>query len=150
MNMIKAIAQIKKTLDLDSNYAEAHFALGMTYAKIKDHQKSVTELKKAVALSNRRPVILSMLGVVYANQGKMEEAKKLLAELELPPVNNDKLYAIATIKSNLGQSAEALNIFDKLVDEKYGIMIYMKVEKYFFPDNNNPRYQRMLEKMDLE
>ncbi len=39
---------------------------------------------------------------------------------------------------------------DKLVDEKYGIMIYMKVEKYFFQDHNTAGYQRMLEKMNFE
>ncbi len=144
------MAQIKKTLALDSNYAEAHFTLGMTYHKTNDYEKSVTELKKAVSLSNRRPVILSWLGAMYANQGKTEEAKKLLAELELPPVNNDKLYAIAVIKSALGQSAEALTIRDKLVDEKYGLMIYIKAQKYFFQDYDNPRYQRMLKKMNLE
>jgi TolB-like protein/class 3 adenylate cyclase/Flp pilus assembly protein TadD len=146
----KAVAQIKKTIELDSNYAEAHFTLGMTYSKIKDYEKSVTELKKAISLANRRPVMVSMLGAVYAKQGKTEEAKKLLAELELPPFNKDKLYGIAIIKSNIGQSAEALNIMEKLVDEKYGIMIYMKVEKYFFQDHNNPRYQRMRKKMGLE
>jgi TolB-like protein/Tfp pilus assembly protein PilF len=145
----KAINQIHKTLALDSNYAEAHFTVAMTYYKTNEYEKSVTELKKAIALANRRPVMLAMLGAVYAKQGRKDEANKLLAELELPPLNNDKLYGIALIKNNLGQSDEALHILEKLVDEKYGIMVYIKVEKRLFPDNN-PGYQRILEKMGLK
>ncbi len=146
----KAANQINKTLALDSNYAEAHFTIGMTYYKTKEYEKSVTELKKAIELANRRPVMLAMLGAVYAKQGRKDEANKLLAELELPPLNNDRLYGIAVIKNNLGQLDQALHIFEKLVDEKYGIMVYIKVEKRLFQDNNNAGYQRMLKKMGLE
>jgi adenylate cyclase len=143
----KAIAQINKTLELDSNFAEAHFAAGMTYGKIKEYKKSEIELKKAIELSNRRPVILAMLGNIYARQGKTDEAKKLLAELEAPPLNSDKLYAVAFIKNSIGQTDEALSIFEKLIDEKYGIMVYMKVQNNFFENSNDPRYLRMLKKM---
>ncbi len=145
----KSIAQINKTLGLDPNYAEAHFTVGMTYTKIKEYEKSEMELKKAIELSNRRPVILGILGALYAREGKTDEAKKLLTELESPPVNNDKLYAIAVIKNSIGQTGEALNIFEKLVDEKYGIMVYMKVQKDFFENSDNPGYQQMLKKMRL-
>ncbi|MFN2439014.1 MAG: tetratricopeptide repeat protein, partial [Chitinophagaceae bacterium] len=100
--------QINKTLALDSNYAEAHFTLAMTYYfRTKEYEKSVTALKKAIGLANRRPIMVGLLGAAYIKQGKTDEAKKLLAELETPPVNNDKLFAIAVIKSNLGQAAEA-------------------------------------------
>ena len=147
----KAIAQLKKTLKLDSNFAEAHFTLGMTYTGIKEYEKAETELKKAIELANRRPVMLSMLAVVYVKENKPDEVKKLLAELETPPVDNDKLYAIAVIKSYTGQLNEAFNIFEKLLDNKYGIMIYMKVQREFFEmENKNLRYDQMLKKMGLE
>ncbi len=145
----KAINQIDKTLSLDSNYAEGYFAVGMTYYKINEYKKSVAALTKAINIANRRPVMLGMLGAVYAKMGNTDEAKKLLAELELPPLNNDKLYGIAVIKSNLGQQDEALNILEKLADEKYGIIIYMKVEKRFFHEPNNPIYQRIEKKIGL-
>jgi TolB-like protein/class 3 adenylate cyclase/Flp pilus assembly protein TadD len=147
----KAVNQINKTLALDSNYAEAHFTAGITYLKMKEYEKSVTELKKAITLANRRPVMLGVLGAAYAKQGKKDEAKKMLAELETPPLNNDKFYATAFIKLNLGQTTEALGIWEKLVDEKYGIMIYLKVEKGLFEEVfNNIRVRQMLVKMGLD
>ena len=146
----KALAQIKKTLELDPNYAEAHFTAGMTYFKIKDYEKATSALEKAVELSGRRPVMLGFLGGAYGKIGKTNEMKKLLAELETPPVTNDKLYAISYIKSNSGQAEEALDILEKLLADKYGIMIYMKVEKNFFAGSSSPRYQQMLAKMGFE
>jgi len=145
----KAINQIDKTLALDSNYAEEYFSVGMTYYKTNEYEKAVAALKKAINLAKRRPVMLAVLGAVYAKIGNTDEAKKLLAELQLPPLNNDKLYGIAVIKSNLGQMDEALNILEKLADEKYGIMIYMKVEKRFFHEPDNPTYQRIGRKIGL-
>ena len=108
------------------------------------------ELKKAIELSNRRPIMLGMLGGVYVMQGKTDQAKKLLAELESPPVNHDKLFAIATIKGRMGQTGEALDILEKLLDEKSGMIIYMKVQRHFFENIDNPRYQRMLKRIGLE
>lgn len=146
----KAVAQNKKTLELDPDYAEAHFALGMTYYQMKEYEEAVAALRKAIELSGRRPVMLGVLGSIMVRMGKVGEAKKLLAELESPPVNNDKLYAISFIKSSLGQSEEALQIFERLLDEKYGILIYMKVEQRFFEERDHPGFKRMLEEMGLE
>ena len=146
----KGLAQIKKTLAIDSNYAEAHFTAGMTYSKIKEYEKAVTALEKATALSGRRPVVLGVLGAVYGKMGRGDEMKKIVAELESAPVTNDKLYALSYIKGSLGQTDEALDILEKLLADRYGIMIYMKVEKDFFAGSNSPRYQQMLAKMRFE
>ena len=75
---------------------------------------------------------------------------KLLAELQAPPRNNDKLYAVAMIKAIRGQMNEAFEIFDKLAEEKYGLLVYMKVQKEFYPFNNEPRYYKLLQKIGFE
>ena len=145
-----ALYQVGKTLALDSNYAEAYFTAAMTYFKRKEFEKALPNLKKAIALANRRPVMLGMLGATYVKLGKIEEAKQLLAEFKMPPVNNDKLYAIAMIKSHLGESDEAFNIMEKLVDEKFGIMIYLNTDKSFFQQGGDLRYDVLLKKMKFK
>ena len=142
--------QIKKTLALDSNYAEAYFTEGITYFKTQEYKKAILPLQKAINLSGRRPVILGMLGSTYAKTGRPDEMQKILTELESAPVSNDKLYAISFIKSNMGRADEALDIMEKLLADKYGILIYMKVEKYILPESNNPRYKKMLAQMGLD
>lgn len=143
----KAISQNRRTLSLEPAYAEAYFTLGMTYFKKGNYQPAVTALQKAIELAGRRPVMLGVLGAVYTKMGKTEAAKQLLAELESPPVNNDKLYASGLIKGNLGQVEEALTIMEKLLEERYGVLIYMKVENRFLPGSKHPRYLKLLEKM---
>jgi hypothetical protein len=91
--------------------------------------------------------MLGMLGGTYIKLGKIDEAKKLLAELQTPPINNDKLFATGTIKNLLGETDESFKIFNKLIDEKYGVMIYMKVESDLFRDTKDPRFLHMLKKI---
>jgi Flp pilus assembly protein TadD len=144
----KALEQIKKTIELEPGYAEAHFTLGMTYIRLKDYKAAEKELKQAIDLSGRRPVMLGMLGRLYVLQGRINDAKTLLDETETPPMNNDKLYASSVIKFTEGRYDEAFAQFDKLASDKYGIMIYMKVEKTFF-NTPDPRYDALIKKIGL-
>jgi adenylate cyclase len=145
----KALEQIKKTIELEPGYAEGHFTLGMTYLKLKEYKNAEKELKEAINTSGRRPVMIGMLGRTYVADGKVNEAIALLNEMQTPPINNDKLYASAVIKFSLGKYDDAYAIFEKLIAEKYGIMIYMKVEKAFFSNNTDPRYEALVKKMGL-
>ena len=94
--------------------------------------------------------MLGVLGAIYGKTGRTDDMKKLLAELETAPVTNDKLYATSYIKASLGQTDEAFDILEKLLADKYGILIYLKVEKQFFPASLNPRYHQILARMGLE
>ena len=146
----KSIAQVQKVLANDPNYAEAYFTAGMTYFRREQYDSAVANLNKAISLANRRPVMLCILGATYAKMGNLDEARKILAEMEIPPMNNDKLYSIAIIKSHLGETDEAFRILDKLVDEKYGLLIYMNTDKTFFQVGGDPRYSQLLKKMNFK
>jgi Flp pilus assembly protein TadD len=139
--------QLQKTFEIEANYAEAHFTAGMAHLKNSKYPDAEREFKTALELTNRRPVILSLLGITYARTGRKQELRKILAELLEPPVNNDKLYALAAIKANMGELKTATGIFRRLVDEKYGIMVYMKVEKNLFKQIDQKEYRQMLASM---
>lgn len=143
----ESLEQIRKTLEIEPGYADAHFSAGMTYFRLGDYRNSEKELNKAIELSGRRPVMLGMLARTYISSNRTDDARKLLKELEEPPVYNDKLYAIAIIKNFLGEDDEAYAILNKLIDEKYGIMIYLKVERRLFENNTDPRYLVLMKKM---
>lgn len=144
----KAVEQIKKTIELEPGYAEAHFTLSMSSIRLKDYRNAEKELKQALDLSGRRTVMIGMLGRMYVLQGRIKEADALLDELQKPPLNNDKLYASSVIKFTEGKLDEAFAAFEKLTAEKYGIMIYMKVERDFF-NTRDPRYDELIRKMGL-
>lgn len=146
----QSLQHIRKTIAMEPEYAEAHFTEGMTYSRINKLKEAESSMLKAIALSGRRPVMLGMLGTVYSRMGKKEDVDKLLKELQTEPVNNDKLFAISTIKTYLDQQDEAFDILDSLVKDKYGILIYMKVERYAFgTSQEKKRYEELLRKMGL-
>ena len=146
----KALQQVNKLLELEPNYAEAHFSKGMIYFRLNQFARAAQSLEKAVALSGRRPVIMGILAVTYKNLGKPAAMKQIQDELEAPPVTDDKLYSLSFIKSHMGQFDAAMDILEHLLIEKYGILIYLKVEKDFFKGYENPRFQQMLQKMGLK
>jgi Flp pilus assembly protein TadD len=145
----KCFLQLEKTFQIEPKYAEAHFTAGMAYMKTNKYTDAERELKIAAELTNRRPVILSLLGVTYAKTGKREELRKILAEMQEPPMNNDKLYALAAIKGNTGEPQIAADILRRLVDEKYGVMVYMKVERNIFKEIDREQYQQILARLGL-
>src|ERR1041385_5029877 len=143
----KVVIQINKTLALDSNYAEAYFTQGINYFKQREYQKAEPMLQKAVELSNGRPVIASILACNYAKEGKTDSAQKILSRFEAAPPNDDNLYAIASIKLNVGQVQEGVKILEQLIREKYGIMVYFKVEDEFFDTIDEATRQRLEKEM---
>lgn len=128
----ESIEQFNKTLELDPEYAEAVFGLGLAYTKKKDFAKAEAQVLKGVELSNRRPVMLGVLGAIYVKEGKKSEADKLLKELQTPPITYDKKYASSSILINSGRVDEALKILNELVDVKYGLLVYLNVERSFY------------------
>jgi Tfp pilus assembly protein PilF len=145
----ESLEQIRKTLKIDPSYAEAHFTAGMTYNKLNQLEAAEREFRKAVELSGRRPVMLALQGVNFVEMGRRSEAMALLKELETPPMNDDKLYAIATIKISLGGFEENFSILEKLAREKYGIMIYLKVQREYFNYENHPRFIQLVKEIGL-
>lgn len=151
----RAQFQFKKALELDANYAEAHFASGMDYYKTHEYDKAEAALNIAVKLSKRRPVVLAFLAIVYIHQLRYDEANELLNELETKPVTNDKLYAISMIKQALGQEDEAMDIIERLYEDRYGLLIYMNTERVLFREGmfhgkNNERLLAILSKMGFK
>lgn len=151
----KAHIQFRKALDLDPNYAEARFGAGMAYYKTKEYDKAEEELIKAVELSKRRPVVVAFLAIVNNHQKKNDEAKKLLQELEQPPVTNDKLYGISMVKQSLGLEDESMDILEKLYEDRYGLLVYLNTEKVMYREGlfhgkNNDRLKVILKKMGFE
>jgi adenylate cyclase len=148
--MDKSIEQFKKTIAMDPKYAEAYFGLGMAYFKKKNYPLAEAEILKALHLSNRRPVIMAILGSLYAQTGRKAEAQKLLEELQTPPETYDKIYARSPILANLNRTDEAIEILEKLIDVKYGIMIYLNVERRFYGEEYAKRVRPLIKKMGFK
>ncbi len=147
----KAIEQFYKVLKSEPDYVEAIFALGLSYDQKKMYNQAINYLKRAIDLSNGRPIIVASLGEVYARMGKQDEAIKILEELKNRHKREriSEFYA-AMVDAALGNIEKNMNIFYKAYDEKFGLLVYIKVEPLLDPFRDTPWFHQLMEKMKLK
>ncbi|MGC3948707.1 MAG: adenylate/guanylate cyclase domain-containing protein [Chryseolinea sp.] len=145
--MEKAVEQFRHTLQLDPGYGEAYFSLSMAYFKMKRYDEAEQEMMRALAITGRRPVMLGILGSIYARANRIADAEKVLAELSEPKTDEDKMYARAIILMGLHKTDEAIALLSHLVETKYSILVYMNVEQDYFDQDEVIKLRPLLLRM---
>lgn len=70
----EAIVYFKKAIDLNPDFIEAYYNLGITYEKLDKHKDSVEALKKAIQLDPNRANAHYALGYAYYRLEKYDDA----------------------------------------------------------------------------
>lgn len=146
--MDRAVEQFRHTLTIDPNYGEAYFSLSMSYFKMRKYPGAEQAMLKALTLTGRRPVMLGLLGCLYAQTNRKAEAEKLLQEVHGEKTDNDLQYAQALILLGLGRTDEGVAILTELVHAKYSMLVYMNVERDYF-NVDAVKLQPLLELMNF-
>ncbi|HEX8139186.1 MAG TPA: winged helix-turn-helix domain-containing protein [Pyrinomonadaceae bacterium] len=117
----EAVAQLRKTLEVERDFIPALYLLGMAYEQTGDTRAAVAVLERARALSGGKlNNVLSALGHAYATSGRRGEARQVLGllmegEHRMP-------YDVALLFASLGEKQEALRWLRKAQEkDKVGI-----------------------------
>ncbi|MGE5798556.1 MAG: tetratricopeptide repeat protein [Ignavibacteria bacterium] len=150
--LMEAKAQYKKTLDMYPNYAEAHFALAMTYASDRKIDEALKEMNIAIELSQGREVMVAMRGMILGFAGRKKEALAVIDKLaELSHPNPVPAWHLASIYLSLGDKNKFFEYIYKAFEQKDPLMVYIGTTPVFnAPLRNDPRFHELLKKMDLE
>jgi len=98
----EAIDQCRRTIEMDPNFAVAHWHLGLAYEQKQALDAATEEFKKAISLSGGSPLMKAALVRAYAKSQKKHEANEMLNELnELWKRQYVSAYEVATITSRL-------------------------------------------------
>ena len=147
----KAIKQYEETLQMNPDYVETVFALGMSNSVLGNYERAIQQLKRAIELSNGRLIIITFLARTYAAAGMIEEAKKLQEELiQLQSEKNVSPFNFAVIDAALGNEDAAIDSLYKAYDEHFGILVYLKASPLFEKLFDHPRFYELLRKIGLE
>jgi len=145
----RAIEQLRKTLEMEPNFAEARFHLGLAFEGKGKYDEAVAELDRSVGLFQDRTMI-AWIGRVYAVAGKRAEAIKVLDEVKemskrqyVPP------YLIAIIHAGLGDKERALEWLDRVYEERSYYVIWLNVDPIFDPLREDPRFQDLLRRVGI-
>ncbi len=109
----EAIAQYKRTLVRNPNFAYAHGALGSAYGAKGMYAEAIAETRSALEL-NFGSTPKGYLGLWLAKSGKRDEALRLLGELK-QEANEAYVQSctFALVYIGLGDKEEALNWLEK-------------------------------------
>jgi tetratricopeptide (TPR) repeat protein len=81
----EALQALRKTLEIQPNFALAFREMGMIELQAKDYVNAAQHLQKAVDLGLAKPYLLNFLGIAYSRTGKLDKAvtsyRKALQEM---------------------------------------------------------------------
>ncbi|HVF67697.1 MAG TPA: tetratricopeptide repeat protein [Pyrinomonadaceae bacterium] len=120
-----AVGEFKRAIELDPDFAEAHYRLGNAYSALgnKDEaEKAFRDGAKAYEKITRRAGKNSdafyFLGLCYEKLGEWEDAVKALKEAvkTSPAENDDKYYELANAHFQLAQYDESVRALNKALE----------------------------------
>lgn len=145
-----AVEHLRKLLEMDPNFEQGHWGLGLAYEGKGMFEAAAAEFQKAMALSGGNPVYVAALGHAYAVGGKKADALRvrdeLLKQLELryiPP------YWVATLYVGLGEQEQALRWLEKAYAERSGGLIWIGVDPRMDSLRSEPRFAALMQRVGL-
>jgi serine/threonine-protein kinase len=147
----RAIRECEKAIQIDEDYALAHYYLGLAYAFMERFDEAIAELQKARSLSKGEAYTIAGLGHAYARAGDKVKAQTMLSELELMAKT---VYVeptdLAAVHVGLGANDRAIEYLQKGYVQRGEDMAYLKVEPMWDPLRADPRFIDLLGKMGLD
>jgi len=146
-----AIAQLRKTLAIDSTYVQARWRLAGSLESAGRFTEALDEANRLVTLSDSSSQALSLLAAIDARAGRRDEARALLDHLlarsrrqYVPPV------LIALIFNALSDPDSALTWLEKAFAERSNAIAYLAVDYQNAPLRHDPRFQALLARAGLK
>ena len=147
----RAVEQQRHALLLDPHYWMANLRLGWTYISMGKFEEAIQALEAAAQLVVQGAYAIGFLGYAYARAGRINEAQKLLKELE---EQDKKTYvlpsAFARVYLGLGEIDKGLDWLEKAVHERDVLIYTYLITSISDPLRSHPRYHALLHKMNLE
>lgn len=147
----EAVALLERNRDLFPNSFPAHFYLGMAYTQASRYDEAATSYEKAMALSNRHSMALSMLGYTRALAGRQPEAREVLAELQAMLQRGQYVspYRFAVLYTGLGDKDAAFEWLNRAYDEQDVLLVYVNINPVSDTLRQDPRFVELLRRMRL-
>ena len=145
----RALEQIRKSLDMDPTFARGHWAISEPLEQQQKYQQATTELEKARQI-DETPIMLALLGHLYAVTGKTSDARRIVTQLNaLSKQAYLDPYFLAEIHTALGDRDQAFQELEKAYEQRSSWLVWLKVEPKFDNLRDDARYTSLLKRIGL-
>ena len=146
----KAIDVLNTMLLAIPAFSDAVRLVAINYFFAGDDETAVLHARKAATLAQGKGWSQNFLIIALARSGAHEEAKSILAEWEknpfpcvIPPTGLSIIYA------NLGEFDKAFEYLEQAIKEHDFWMVSLKYSPDFDPLRSDPRFEKILERMNF-
>ena len=145
----EAVTQLKKTLEVEPEFAEAHFQFGLAYEGKREYQEAAAEFQKAVELF-KDPAMRGWVAREYALMGKVTEAQKIVTELQtLSKTRYVSPYMMAISYAALGDRKQTADWLERVFQERSYYVVWLKVDPIFDAYRHDANFQDLLRRIGL-
>lgn len=147
----EALGELRKTLDMDNDFGRAHTFLEYIYRLKGMDAEAFAEHLRVDALGGTAPERLASLKSAYAGSGLQSvdrmELEWALAEAR---VRHVPAFTLASLFQRVGDRERALEWLGKALDERDGTVVYLKVDPRWDGFRDDPRFLRLLHRLNIK
>jgi tetratricopeptide (TPR) repeat protein len=137
----KAVEQFRKTVELDPQQYNSRVRLGFAYAVVRRYAEAESEFKKAEEISPGGVNSLGGLAYVYGQEGKREQAERLLPRVKALASATSHPWLVALAHIGLDDKDEAIRWLEKAYEE--GDFYWDYESPLLDPLRSQPRFQEL-------
>jgi TolB-like protein/Flp pilus assembly protein TadD len=144
----EAIEQAEKILEMEPNFAIAHYALGQALMQTHRHDEAIAAFRRANALAGPNATFDSNLGFAYATSGRRAEAAEIALDLEGRQDDmSSSAVNIALVYVGLDDMERAMAWLEKAYHARFNPSILLRPA--WDSLRHVPRFQKLLSSIGL-
>ena len=146
-----AAAQGRKALEMDAQFAFAHWITGLALAQSDDAAGAVESFERGVETSGGGLTFRAHLAYAYARAGRDGDARRALAELEKTARRRYvSAYYFAIARLGLNERDATLEHLERALEERAGFLAYLRVEPIFDALRDDARFRQLVERVGVK
>ena len=144
----QAMAEGKRTLELDPNYFYGGPVLANIYREVGRFSDAIALFQKAQQTTGQ---LQPGLAITYAVTGRQEEARQILAELlKIAERHYIAAEEIASVYVALGEKDEAFKWLDRACEDHGGAIHAIPIRPVFKSLHADPRFRKIVRRIGLD
>ncbi|MGD9561607.1 MAG: hypothetical protein AB7F88_04450 [Pyrinomonadaceae bacterium] len=146
----KALEQARKTYDLEPNHLVARWMLSQALTVMGRYDESLSITEKSLQEDPNNQLAILNAGFAFARSGRRDKAEEMIGRFrELAKTQYVQTYWIAPIYGALGERDKAFAELEKAFEAKDWGLHRLKIDPYFRPLHDDPRFTSMLKRLNL-